>query len=522
MIRFLRLWLVAGVAIPILSACGGNDDAQAAPAPRLVETNADQACQKLATSFQLQGTTVDAATYVAAGFVAPGSTVAVGQPFCRVQLTSTPSIDSDIKSEIWMPALAAWNGRFLAVGGGGNSGSIQYAAMRDGLARGYATLSTDNGHVGNEQTFAIGHPEKVIDFGHRAQAVTAVAGKAITRVFYEEPARKSYWLGCSQGGGKGMMQSQRYPENFDGIVAGSPVFDWVGSQFAAPWVAVKGMRDASLFVPRAKLPAIHAAVLAACDAGDGLADGLLQQPRRCNFDPALMACPTGTDNNDCLTPGQVTAMRRYFAPVTRPNGQQIYAAYPHGSEGNSLWLGATAPNGNWAGFWPNVVYENPAYSIVASLNVDTDVDYDTAKNKLAQHYDAVSTDLTAFKDRGSKLLIWHGYNDAAVSAYHTQDYVDGVIARYGSTQTSQFLRAFFAPGVNHCGGGEGPPPDPLKMLDQMVEWVENGVAPTSVLGTHRTNSVVDRTMPICAYPGVARYTGSGDVKDAANFVCGAP
>jgi feruloyl esterase len=259
-----------------------------------------------------------------------------------------------------MPAVASWNGRFLAVGGGGNSGSIIYPAMRDGLAAGYATLSTDNGHQGNDQIFAVGHPEKVIDFGHRAQAVTAVAGKALTQAFYEDPAKKSYWLGCSQGGGKGMMQSQRYPENFDGIVAGSPVFDWVGSQFAAPWVAVKGMRDASLFVPRTKLPAIHNAVLATCDAKDGLADGLIQQPERCNFNPAVMACPAGTDNNTCLTPGQVTSMQRYYSPVTRPDGSQIYAAFAPGSEGNSPGLAPLRPNGNWAGFWPNVVYENPA------------------------------------------------------------------------------------------------------------------------------------------------------------------
>lgn len=513
--------VILGAAVLLLASCGGSETS--GPAPRVVETNPEQACQTLATAFKLEGTTVDAATYVATGFTPPGSSTAVAQPFCRVQLTSRPSVDSDIKSEIWMPALASWNGRFLAVGGGGNSGAIIYSAMISGLAKGFATLSTDNGHQGNDQIFAVGHPEKVIDFGHRAQAVTAIAGKALTKAFYEESAKKSYWLGCSQGGGKGMMQSQRYPENFDGIVAGSPVFDWVGSQFAAPWVTVKGMRDASLFVPRAKLPAIHNAVLAACDKDDGLIDGLLQQPQRCNFNPAAMACAAGTDSNSCLTPGQVTSMQRYFAPVTRPNGQKIYAAYPHGSEGNSAWLGATAPNGNWSGFWPNVVFENPTYSIVASLNVDTDVDYNFAKNKLSAHYDAVSTDLTQFKDRGGKLIIWHGYNDSSVSAYHTQDYVDSVTARFGASQSAEFMRTYFAPGVNHCGGGEGPAPDDQSLLDTMVDWVEKGVAPTSVMATHRTPAgVVDRTMPLCPYPQVARYKGTGDVKDAASFVCGAP
>ncbi|WP_084150746.1 tannase/feruloyl esterase family alpha/beta hydrolase [Azohydromonas australica] len=518
-----RHWLAAGIALPLMAACGGSGDPEVpAPTPKLVASNPEQACQKLASSFQLQGTTVDAATYVAAGFVPPGSATPVAQPFCRVQLTSRPSADSDIKSEIWMPALSAWNGRFLAVGGGGNSGAIQYSAMSNGLSSGYATLSTDNGHQGNDQIFAVGHPEKVIDFGHRAQAVTAVGGKALTQAFYEEAPRKSYWLGCSQGGGKGMMQSQRYPENFDGIVAGSPVFDWVGSQFAPAWVAVKGMRDPSLLVPRAKLPAIHSAVLAACDAKDGLTDGLIQQPERCNFDPATMACPAGTDSASCLTPGQVASMQRYYAPVTRPDGRPIYAAYPPGSEGNSAWLGATAPNGNWGGFWPNVVYENPAYSIVASLNVDTDADYNFAKAKLSAHYDAVSTDLSSYRARGGKLLIWHGYNDAAVSAYHTRDYVDAVTARFGTSQTSEFLRTYFAPGVNHCGGGDGPEPDQMNLLATMVDWVEKGIAPTSILASHRTSGAVDRTMPLCAYPQVARYKGTGEVRDAANWACGAP
>jgi feruloyl esterase len=513
-------------ATAVLTACGGGDDSSSMGGgdnpPSLASTDPQAACQALASTAKVAGTTIDAATYAAAGAVLPGSETPIERAVCRVQMTSKPSADSDIKSELWIPTTAAWNGRFLAVGGGGNSGSIQYSAIRDGVARGFATLSTDNGHQGNEQSFATGHPEKVIDFGHRAQGVTSAAGKTLTQAFFNEPAKKSYWLGCSQGGGKGMMQSQRYPENFDGIVAGSPVFDWVGSQYAAPWVAVKGMRDPAQFVPRAKLPAIHTAVLASCDASDGLVDGLIQQPQRCNVDPAAMMCPGGTDSNSCLTPGQVTAMKRYFAPVTRPDGRKIYAGYVPGSEGNSPWLGATAPSGNWAGFWPNVVFEDASYSIVASLDVDTDKDFNIAKAKLGEHYDAVSTDLSKYRDKGGKLLIWHGYNDSLVSAYHTQDYVDALNTRYGAENTSTFVRSFFAPGVNHCGGGEGPAPDQLDMLDKMVDWVEKGIAPTTILATHRTGGTVDRTMPLCAYPQVARYNGTGDKNSAASFTCSQP
>jgi len=513
------VWLAVCATLPMLSSCGSNGGNN--PGSRLVVTDPATACQGISTTFKMSGTTVDAATYVASGFVPPGSTGAINQPFCRLEVTSRPSADSDIKSEVWMPAVTAWNGRFLAVGGSGNSGSIQYAAMGDGLAAGYAVLSTDNGHKGNEQTFAIGHPEKVIDFGHRAQAVTAVSGKALTKAFYEESAKKSYWLGCSQGGGKGMMQSQRYPDNFDGIVAGSPVFDWVGSQFAASWVAVKGMRDPAAFVPKAKLPVVRKAAMAACDGKDGLADGVIQRPERCEFNPAVLACAPGTDSNACLTPGQVASMQRYYSPVTRPDGRQIYAAYPPGSEGGSAWLGSTSPLGNWAGFWPHVVYENPAYSIVASLNVDSDVDYNFAKAKLAAHYDAVNTDLTAFNARQGKLMIWHGYDDFAVSAYHTRDYVDQVTSRHG-TGTNNFMRAFFAPNVGHCGGSDGPQLDQMALLASMVEWVEKGVAPASVTATRRVGNVVERTMPVCAYPLVAKYRGTGDSKDAASFTCSAP
>ncbi|AGU49376.1 putative tannase/feruloyl esterase [Variovorax paradoxus B4] len=203
------------------------------------------ACESLTAFGNVPNVTVDKAEMMLPGFVPPGEKRAVTLPFCRVQATARPSSDSDIKFEMWLPDASNWNGRFLANGGGGNSGAIIYSRLTEGLTRGYASLSTDNGHAskgGNlhEQSWAVGHPQKVIDFGYRAQTVTAVAGKQITRAFYGSPASKSYWIGCSQGGGKGLMQAQRYPENFDGIVAGSPVFDWTGSMFSPAWVTRKG------------------------------------------------------------------------------------------------------------------------------------------------------------------------------------------------------------------------------------------------------------------------------------------
>lgn len=428
-----------------------------------------------------------------------------------------------------MPVPAQWNGRFLAAGGGGNSGAIMYPRLVDGLARGYATLSTDNGHVsrdGNvhEQSWAIGHPEKVTDYGYRAQAVTAVAGKELVRTFYGNAAQHSYWIGCSQGGGKGMMQAQRYPENFDGIVAGAPVFDWIGAMFSPAWVSVPGMRDRSQFVPREKLPMIHKAVLAACDASDGLADGLLQEPGKCKFDPATMACRPGVEPSQCLAPGEVVAMKRFYDPIRRGDGTVAFPGNPPGSELNSAWLGRTEPGvTSWSWLWRGPVFEDASYDIVRSLDVTGLTHFDQAKQKLGAIYDAVDTDLTRFSSRNGKLILWHGMHDELVTPLRTQEYVDAVRQRFGPQGASTFMRAYFVPGMNHCRGGVGPAPDEYEMLSKVVDWVEKGQAPNALAGIQRSPSgEVKRSMPICPYPQVARYDGRGSPDVASSFTCKGP
>jgi feruloyl esterase len=487
-------------------------------------------CGMLARMTNAPGVTIDGAEKVAAGFVPPGGSAnaPVNQGFCRVRATARPSLDSDFKFEVWMPEHAKWNGRFLAAGGGGNSGAIMYSRLADGVNRGFATVQTDNGHQsrdGNihEQSWAIGHPEKVVDFGYRAQTVTSLAGKELVRTYYGSPANKSYWIGCSQGGGKGLMQAQRFPENFDGIVAGAPIFDWVGSMYSPAWISVKGMRDPALLVPRSKLPLIHNAVLAACDAGDGLADRLLQQPAKCQFDPATLACPAGTDGAQCLTPGEVASMKRYYAPVTVGN-RTVFPGFPYGSELSCAWLGRTEPGvTSWSWLWRGPVFENENYDIVANLDADGLRDFDLAKQKLSSIYDAVDPDLTRFQQRGGKLIIWQGMHDELSSHLRTQEYVEAVNARMGAQTTSNFMRSYFQPGVNHCRGGVGPIADEYDLLSKVIDWVEKGQAPDSVLATHLNSAgAVDRTMPICAYPQVARYRGTGSINDAANFSCGAP
>jgi feruloyl esterase len=514
------------VVAVVLAGCSGTSTL---PSSSGSHSGTPESCERIRQLASLSGTAVEKSEFVAAGFSLPGNREVVKEAFCRVQASARPSNDSEIRFEVWMPPGARWNGRFLAAGGGGNSGAIMYSRLLDGLTRGYATLSTDNGHVsrdGNihEQSWAIGHPEKVIDFGYRAQHVTALAGKELVRIFYGQSARKSYWIGCSQGGGKGLMQAQRYPQNFDGIVAGAPVFDWIGAMFGPAWVSVKGMREPSQLVPREKLPMIHKAVLAACDASDGLADGLLQEPMKCRFDPAALACKPGQENVQCLTPGEVTAMKRFYEPIRRGDGTSIFPGNPLGSELTSAWLGRSQPgNTSWSWLWRGPVFEDANFDIVGKLDVDGLQDYDRAKQKLGHIYDAVDADLSRFASRNGKLIIWHGWQDELVTALRTQEYVEEVRRIHGVDGASTFMRAYFVPGVNHCRGGAGPIPDEYDMLSKVVDWVEKGEAPGALNGIHRNAAGnVDRTMPICPYPQVARYDGSGPSNAASSFSCSAP
>jgi feruloyl esterase len=268
---------------------------------------------------------------------------------------------------------------------------------------------------------------------------------------------------------------------------------------------------------------IHRAVLKACDAQDGLADNLIQEPGKCKPNMKSLACPAGTDGALCLTPGQVTTMERFYEPIKRTDGTTVFPGFPAGSELTSAWLGQTKPdivNTSWAGLWAGPVYENQTYDISVNLDVDGFTDYDYAKQKLSAIYDAVDPNLDRFASRSGKIIVWQGTSDQLTSQLRTQEYVDAVNRTLGTTRTNGFLRAYFPPGVNHCRGGTGPIPDEYDMLSKVVEWAENGKAPGALEGTHRSPAgEIDRTMPICPYPQVARYDGRGDPKVASSFSC---
>ena len=478
-------------------------------------------CESM-SSLALSNTSITLAQMVpAGGFTLPGTGPAVPQfsqlpAFCRVAATLTPSSNSDIRVEVWLPAVD-WNGKFQAVGNGGWAGVISYGALASALQEGYATASTDTGHTGANASFAIGHPEKVIDFAYRAVHEMAVKSKAIIAAFYDRAPRFSYWTGCSTGGRQALMEAQRYPEDFDGIIAGAPANNQ--TQLCAWRIAVetKILQEPASVVPRAKLALVNRAVLAACDALDGVTDALLMDPHECHFDPATLLC-RGGDRDDCLTAPQVEAVKMGYTPARRKTGELIYPGLvPGGEMGWAMLTGANPePGAIDVGMFRYVAHEDPAWDWRTF-----DLERDTSLiDKKAGFIDAVNPDLSAFRARGGKLLIYHGWNDGgsggAISPQNSVNYYSSVLTRMGSQQ-QDWLRLFMVPGMAHCGGGSGP--NQVNWMAALERWRESGIAPDQLIGSRVSDNRVNMTRPICPYPQVATYNGVGSTNDAANFAC---
>jgi len=485
------------------------------------ELNGAASCESL-SSLALPYTTMTLAQMVpAGGFSLAGTGPAVPQlsqlpAFCRVAATLRPSSDSDIKIEVWLPAVA-WNGKFLAVGNGGWAGTISYGAMASALQEGYATASTDTGHVGGTAAFAIGHPEKIVDFAYRAVHELAVKSKAVIAAFYDRAPRFSYWTGCSTGGRQGLMAAQRYPEDFDGILAGAPANNQ--TQLCAWRIAVEAkiLQEPASVVPRGKLTLVNNAVLAACDALDGVTDGLLTDPQQCRFDPASLLC-RGGDMDNCLTAPQVEAVKMGYAPAKRTTGELIYPGLPPGGELGWAMLTAanSEPGGIDVGMFRYLAHEDPTWDWRTF-----DLDRDTSLiDKKAGFIDAVNPDLSAFRARGGKLLIYHGWNDGgsggAISPQNSVNYYSSVLAKMGPQQ-GDWLRLFMVPGMAHCGGGPGP--NQVNWMAALERWRESGIAPDRVTASRVSDNRVNMTRPLCPYPQAAQYSGVGSTNDAANFDC---
>lgn len=501
--------------------------AETEPLSPAVDTAAGGAgsCESL-SHLALPRATVTLAQSIAQGaFTLPPGIPFRGQPpalknlpaFCRVAAVLKPSKDSDIKIEVWMPA-SGWNGRFLGMGNGGWAGQINYPGLIEGIAQGFATASTDTGHTGNggDASFALGHPAKLIDLGYRSVHEMTVRAKAIVAAFYGSAARLSYWNGCSTGGKQGLTEAQRFPNDYNGISEGNPANYWTHLMFGAIWPAEVTLKDSASYIPPSKYPLLHRAALDACDALDGVVDGIINDPTRCHFDPKVLECK-GAETALCLTAPQVEAARKIYAGPKDPRtGRQIFPGLEPGSElGWRVEAGGPEPMGIPLSYFQYVLFKDPAWDF-RSLNFDRDV-------ALADRLDhrtlnAIDPHLQAFKARGGKLLMIHGWSDPLIAPLNSVNYYESVVAAMGGVQqTRTFARLFMVPGMMHCGGGPGP--DAFDRLAVLEQWVERGVAPDQIVATHLTNGRADMTRPLCPYPSVARWKGSGNTNDAANFVC---
>jgi hypothetical protein len=446
-------------------------------------------------------------------------TGAAAVPYCLVKVLVPTAIN------IWvgLPMDGRWNGRLQSLGGGGYAGSVSVPTAA--LLGGYVGITTDTGHVGSDGSFGMlapGVPNTPlqIDFAFRSEHLMAVIGKQLTEAFYGRRPAFSYWNGCSTGGRQGLMMAQRFPRDYDGILAGAPAIHWDRFQAAQIWPQMVMFRDTGANIAPAKLDMATAAAVSACDAEDGIADGVIDDPRGCDFDARELVCAPGDDPAGCLTAAEAGAVDKIWeGPTTRHRQRRLW----FGLEPGTSLLGLAGPSPffiavNQPRFW---VYLDPTWDWHV-------LDYRNYESFFADTVREVGPimatddpDLSRFRDRGSKILLWHGWADPLIMPQGTVRYYERVVRELrGLRRTQEFARLFMAPGVGHCGGGAGPQPQGL--FAAVVDWVEHGRAPERILATRALAGGATRSRPLCPYPAVARWTGSGSTDDAANFACAAP
>jgi feruloyl esterase len=430
--------------------------------------------------------------------------------FCRIAATLQPTGDSDIRIEVWMPAVG-WNRKLESVGNGAWAGSISYRDLATALGAGYAAASTDTGHTEKTAVFAAGHPEKLIDFAYRAIHEMTLAAKNIVAAYYGSGAARAYFNGCSTGGRQALAEAQRYPADYDGIIAGAAANYPTHLQGAQVWTAKIAHEDNGT-IPPEKYPVIHNAVLEACDALDGVKDRVLEDPRRCHFDPQTIACK-GPDAPTCLTPAQVEVAREVY---TGP-GQALFPGLERGSELGWATLAGPKPMALAAETYQYLVFKNPQWDY---LTFDPARDMAIADKVAGPLMNSIDPNLQPFFEHGGKLLMYHGWADPGISPENSVNYFTSVEdAVGGKSKATNSIRLFMVPGMGHCAGGEGT--DDFDKIGTLAKWVETNRPPESIPAAHKTKGVVDRTRPLCPYPETAHYKGSGNTDDATNFVCAA-
>lgn len=455
-------------------------------------------------------------------------------PFCRVAGQIHPTPDSNIRFEVWLP-VEGWNGHMVGTGNGGFAGTFYYQQMGPYLKRGFAALGSDAGHQaeGTDSTWAYGHPEKVKDFGWRAIHLTAERGKEIVDAYYGKPADKSYFESCSDGGREGLMEAERFPDDYDGIMAGAPAAAW-STSIATGVRMVQRLSNPVDYIPDRKLPAIQRAVLAACDELDGVKDGVIGDPSKCHFDPQVLLCKK-EDELDCLTQPQIETLKLMYAKGPDQPGVSM------GDEtGWKDWIIGMDPNASYGvryviNYFRYMVASDPTINL---LTADPDELLRESVAKNSANLDAVNPDLSRFAAHGGKLIIFHGWDDPAVPPGNSVAYFESVEKQMGAEKTATFLRLYMVPGMEHCGlgpganslgqyGGQTAAGPKYGLFDALENWVEKGSPLDDVVATHYevgVNGTVKPafTRPLCAYPKIAKYSGSGDPDDAANFACVAP
>jgi feruloyl esterase len=529
----MRFATISILAIGVgLGACRqpSAQEAGRAAASKQATAAAPIRCEDL-KSITVANTTIAGAEIVAAGAFKPPAPGFPGlvvdyskmPAFCRVTGSIKPSADSDIRFELWLPA-EGWNGRFMQTGNGGAAGSIVYDSFVDPLVRGYAVANTDTGHqgAGGDFTWALDHPEKVTDYAYRAVHELTIAGKAITTARYGRSPEKAYWNGCSTGGRQGLKEAQRFPDDYDAIIAGAPASNW-SPLMSLSILIQRNIGPEGLGVD--KLRILKEAAIAACDARDGVKDRVIADPGKCTFDPASTQCKSG-QTGPCLSEKEVAAARRIYAGVVSKAGEIRMPGTGPGSE--PLWVAYASPQfGIGTSYFRNLVARNPTWD---PATFDVDRDLARAEQVDGGAHVAMNPDLSAFIAHGGKLITYHGTTDGLISYGNSVNYYRSVVAKLGEDAIKDRVKLYLIPGMDHCFGGEGA--FAIDWLTALEDWTEKGKTPGAVPAMHPAMTPGPPGAPpsrgkaftrlVCAYPQVARYKGSGDETDAANFACVAP
>lgn len=445
--------------------------------------------------------------------------------FCRVQATLTPTSDSDIKVEVWLPA-AKWNGKYVGIGNGIWAGQLSISQLVDPLARGYAVATTDTGHTGTGLTaeFAIGHPEKLVDFGHRAVHEMTVTAKRVIAAFYGKGPSLSFWNSCSTGGRQGLMEAYRYPEDYDAISAMAPANPMTSLMAQTMWAGIQPYRTqgAALSVP--KLSLVHKAAVAQCDKLDGLEDGLIGRPNACGFDPGTLQCRAG-DGEDCLSAEQVGTVRALYGGVRDPKtGAQLLPGWPVGAEMQlAAIISAPQPFPVALTYYSMLVFgDRPGWDY---KTFDFARDTELGRQFGASILDVPHDGLGPFFARGGKLLLSHGWNDGLIPASNSLRFYGDLYRALPAPAAQQQLRLFMVPGMDHCAGGEGT--SEFDTLGTIDAWASTGVAPSRIIAARGDSApnaphLPPISRPLCPWPLYAKYDGKGDPANAASFACVPP